>query len=323
MSLDIFINLLIGLVGLVVGGEFLVRGATRLAATLGIPSIVIGLTVVAFGTSAPELAVSLQAAFSGNADIAMANVIGSNIFNTWAILGACALVSPLIIHSQMVRREVPFMIGISFLLLGLSYNNVISRIEGMILFTILVIYLVWLIREALQQKKENRKIDLESQEEFSEADKSPLAIVLSIVFLVGGLGIIMVGADKLVLGASTLARALGVSDAIIGLTIVSVGTSLPEIVASLIATYKGERDLAVGNVIGSNVFNILSILGITSMVRELHVSDTLVRIDLPIMIASAILTLVFFRRGFKLSRAAGALFLSLYIGYTTFLILSQ
>lgn len=320
MSLAIFINLAIGLIGLIIGGEFLVRGATKLAAILGIPAVIIGLTVVAFGTSAPELAVSLQAAFKSNADIAIANVVGSNIFNTLGILGLAALVSPLIIHSQMVKREVPFMIGISILLWGLAYNGALTRIEGILLISILTVYLFWLVREALQKKKENKEIELESESEFKPVPKSFSSLALSTLFLVGGLAIIMVGADKLVIGASDLARSLGVTDAIIGLTIVSIGTSLPEVVASVIATYKGERDIAVGNVIGSNIFNILCILGITSSIQELQISSSIVKVDLPFMIFTAILTLGFFKRGLKLSRKVGAMLILLYCGYTAFLI---
>lgn len=320
MSLAIFINLVIGLIGLIIGGEFLVRGATKLAAILGIPSVIIGLTVVAFGTSAPELAVSLQAAFKGNADIAIANVVGSNIFNTLGILGLASLVSPLVIHSQMIKREVPFMIAISILLWGLVYNGMLTRLEGILLVSILVIYLFWLVREALQNKKANKEIKQEIESELLPVPKNFSSIALSTLFLVGGLAIIMIGADKLVIGASDLARSLGVSDAIIGLTIVSIGTSLPEVVASVIATYKGERDIAVGNVIGSNIFNILCILGITSTVQELQISAPIIKIDLPFMILTALLTLGFFKRGLKLSRHVGALFILLYCGYTIFLI---
>lgn len=320
MSLAIAINLVIGLLGLIFGGEFLVRGATRLAATLGIPSIIIGLTVVAFGTSAPELAVSLQAAFKGSADIAIANVVGSNIFNTLGILGLSALISPLLVHSQMIKREIPFMIAISILLWLFSYNNILSSFEGITLITILAIYLFWLVREALEKKKEDRELQQESEQEFSTNDKSTKTTLISAVLFITGLVIIMIGADKLVMGASDLARSLGVSDAVIGLTIVSIGTSLPEIVASAIATYKGERDIAIGNVIGSNIFNILCILGITTTVQELNISDTLVRIDIPFMIGVSLLTLGFFKRGLKLSRKVGVFYILLYTAYTVFLI---
>lgn len=320
MSFDIFLNLLFGLIGLVIGGEFLVRGASNLARALGIPSIIIGLTVVAFGTSAPELAVSLQAALKGNADIAIANIVGSNIFNTLGIIGLSALICPLIIHSQMIRREVPLMIAISVLLFILSYNGFLSTYEGMLLLIIFVIYLFWLIREAIQNKKENNVLENESKKEFPQEKKSYASLALSVLLLGGGLALVMIGADKLVLGASELARSLGVSDAIIGLTIVSIGTSLPEVVASVIATYKGERDLAVGNVIGSNIFNILCILGLTITIEELQVNEAMIKIDIPVMIGVSILTLIFFRRGLKFTRAAGIFYLLLYTGYTAFLI---
>lgn len=320
MDLSLVWSLVLGLVCLVVGGEFLVRGASKLAIGLGIPSVVIGLTVVAFGTSTPELAVSLEAALNGNADIAVANVVGSNLFNTLFILGVSALISPLIIHSQMISREVPVMIGASILLWFFSLNGHIGFWEGIILFSGIILYTGWLVIEALKQKKEDKNLQHECDQEFSASKTTPKEILVSLALIVGGLGIVMYGADVLVEGAVNLARVLGVSDTVIGLTIVAAGTSLPEVVASTIATIKGERDIAVGNVVGSNIYNILAILGVTGFVSGLNVNPGMLNFDIPLNIGVAILCWIVFRRARLMGRWEGLLFLLLYMGYTAYLI---
>lgn len=317
------IHIVGGLLLLIVGGEFLVRGASRLAASLGVPSVIIGLTVVAFGTSTPELAVSFKAALAGSANIAVANVVGSNIFNTLFILGLSALVSPLIIHSQMIRREVPIMIGVSLLLYLLSLGGEISRMEGLLLFAGIVSYTTWLVLEARQNRKEDRPIVDESEKIYGSLKDGRKAVVVAVALVVGGLAIVMWGADLLVDGAVAMAKNLGVSDTVIGLTIVAAGTSLPEVVASLVATIKGERDIAVGNVVGSNLYNILAIIGITGAASPsgLAVGEQLLNFDIPLMIASAVLCWPFFKTGKRLSRLEGGVFLVGYIAYTTYLVL--
>lgn len=322
MNWELFFLILGGLAFLIVGGEFLVRGASQLAATLGVPPMIIGLTIVAFGTSSPELAVSLKAAFSGNVDIAVSNVVGSNIFNVLFILGISALISPLLIHSQMIKREVPIMFGSSLLFYLLSIDNQISRLEGSILFALILAYTAWLIIEAKKHKKENQELETESEKEFENLKNSKRPVLMSIIYLVLGLFVIMFGAEWLVKGATQLAQFFGVSDTVIGLTIVAAGTSLPEVVASIMATIKGERDIAVGNVIGSNIYNLLAILGLSGAISPigLSVNSTLLKIDIPVMLGVALICYIFFRTKHTLSRVEGAIFFVGYVSYTTYLI---
>ncbi len=319
----IFFLILGGLVALVVGGEWLVRGASKLAAALGVSPMVIGLTVVAFGTSTPELAVSLKAALAGNADIAVANVVGSNIFNVLFILGVSALISPLVIHSQMIKREVPIMIGVSALLWAFSYGGVLSRVEGILLFVGIFAYTFWLVREARLKKKENAELKREFEQEFEDQKlKTRSPLWSSVGWVVAGLGVVMLGADWLVEGAVTLAKSLGVSDTVVGLTIVAAGTSLPEVMASVIATIKGERDIAVGNVVGSNIYNILAILGLSSAIVPdgLNVNASMLGFDYPAMLGVALVCWPIFKTGSRISRAEGVFFLASYVGYTWWLI---
>lgn len=322
MNIEILGLLISGLVFLVLGGELLVRGASQLASAIGISPIVIGLTVVAFGTSTPELAVSLDAALKGNADIAIANVVGSNIFNVLFILGVSAMISPLIVHSQMIRREIPIMIGVSGLIYLMALNGVVGRFEGLILFLGIIGYTTWLVIEAKKNKKENQEIKAESELEYKEKPSSSKSLISAILFVIVGLAVIMFGAEWLVSGAVQLAKSLGVSDTVIGLTIVAAGTSLPEVVASIMATIKGERDIAVGNVVGSGIYNILAILGLASVVvpSGLNVSESLLKYDFPIMILSALMCFVFFKTGGQLSRREGVFFLLSYVAYTAFIV---
>ncbi|MCU0495261.1 MAG: calcium/sodium antiporter [Chloroflexaceae bacterium] len=314
--------ILLGLVLLTVGGELLVRGASAIAAAVGISPLVIGLTVVAFGTSAPELAVSIQAGLGGSPDIAVGNVVGSNIFNVLFILGACALVAPLLVSVQLVRKEVPFMIGVSLLFVLLALDGGIQLWDGLLLFGLLIGYTSWSI---ISSRKETAAAQAEYAKEFgqeAEAKKGGPNMILSIMFVVGGLALLVFGGGMLVDGAIAIASAFGVSQAIIGLTIVAAGTSLPEVATSIIATIKGERDIAIGNVVGSNIFNILSILGLASIVTPggLTVAPNILAFDIPIMIAVAISCLPIFFSGFSIERWEGALFLASYIAYTVFLI---
>lgn len=313
-----------GLALLTIGGELLVRGAAALAALVGVSPLVIGLTVVSFGTSAPELAVSIQAGLGGNPDIAIGNVIGSNIFNVLFVLGACALIAPLIVSVQLVRREVPIMIGVCFLMAGLVLDGKISRLDGALLFGILVANTAWSI---VSSRKETEAAKQEYAEAFGTEKLAPKrgagSLLKQLVLVIGGLIILVIGSRWLVTGAVNLAQALGVSDVIIGLTIVAAGTSLPEVVASLIATLKNERDIAIGNVVGSNIFNVLGILGISALVVPggLPVAPSVLNFDLPVMLAVMAACLPVFFTGMSIARWEGGLFLAYYVAYTAYLVL--
>jgi cation:H+ antiporter len=317
--------LVAGLVFLVIGGELLVRGASALAAIAGISPLVIGLTVVAFGTSSPELAVSIQAGMSGNSDIAVGNVVGSNIFNVLFILGACALIAPLIVSAQLVRREVPIMIGVSVLAGLLALDGNIGILDGALLFAGIVGYTTWSI---IQSRKETAATKAEYAAEFGQEQLAPKKstgqVLIQLGYVVGGLVVLVIGARWLVDSAISIASALGVSDVIIGLTIVAAGTSLPEVVTSIIATLRKERDIAIGNVVGSNIFNLLGILGISAMVTQggLNVVPSMINFDIPVMIAVALACLPIFFTGMSIARWEGGLFLGYYVAYTTYLVLA-
>ncbi len=310
-----------GLVILIFGAELLVRGASRLAAAVGISPLVIGLTVVAFGTSSPELAINLQAAFGGSTELALGNVVGSSIFNILVILGLAALITPLVVHQQLIRLDVPLMIGVSVLtwLMGLDGN--IGRLDGLILFSGLVAYIGFSVYKS---KTESREVQDEYTSEFSSINHHGWKATLgNLGLLAAGLGLLVVGSNWLVEGATALARAAGVSDLLIGLTIVAIGTSLPEVATSVVAALKNERDIAVGNAVGSNLFNIMAVLGLTGLVAPngIVVSDTALYFDIPVMIAVAIAALpVFFTTAGTISRLDGGLFLLYYIIYTAYLV---
>lgn len=314
--------LVLGLVVLVVGGELLVRGASNLASIAGVSPLVIGLTVVAFGTSAPELAVAVNASFDGQPDIAVGNVVGSNIFNVLFILGLSALISPLVVQSQLVRIEVPLMIAVSVLALVLGLDGLIGRIDGIGLFCALVGYTVWSI---IQSRKETAAVKAEFEQEFADQAKpTAMHTIAQILYVVVGLVLLNFGSGWLVDGSVAIARILGMSELLIGLTIVAAGTSLPEVVASVVAVIRGERDIAVGNIVGSNLFNIMCVLGVTAAVAPngIPISVSVLQFDFPVMIAVAVACLPIFATGHLIARVEGAIFFGYYIAYTTFLILT-
>lgn len=314
---------IVGLVLLVVGAEALVRGASRLAAMVGIPPLIIGLTVVAFGTSMPEMGVSVHAGLIGQADISLGNVVGSNIFNVLFILGVSALVTPLMISKQLIRLDVPIMIGTSILTLLFALDGKIGRGEGLLLFAGIIIYTAFLIYLG---RRENRETEDEFNKEYGVVKgKSPRQWLLNSALILAGLGMLVLGSRWLVEGAIAIARFFEVGELIIGLTIVAAGTSLPEVATSVIASIRGERDIAVGNVIGSNIFNILGVLGLASAVSPagITVSSAALRFDIPVMIAVAIACLPIFFTGNIISRWKGALFLGYYVAYTAYLILAS
>ena len=321
MTLMTYVYLIAGLVLLVAGAEVLVRGAAKLAAQFGIPPLVIGLTVVAFGTSAPDTAVSVQSALNGSGDLAIGNVVGSNIANVLLILGVTALVAPLVVSRQLIRLDVPIMIGASLVTFGLAWDGELSRFDGALLFAGVLAYTGFLIYSA---RKDKGGDDDEFAKEFGldEAPK-PYAWAINLGLIIAGLVLLVVGSNFLVEGAVTLARALGISELVIGLTVVAVGTSLPELATSILAAIKGERDIAVGNIVGSNIFNLLCVLGLASMVAPaaIAVSPNALAFDFPVMIAVAIACLPIFFSGYRINRWEGLLFLGYYVAYTLYLVM--
>lgn len=313
--------LILGVILLVIGAESLVRGASRMASMVGVSPLVIGLTVVAFGTSAPELAVSIHSAFNGYADLAVGNVVGSNICNVLLILGLSALVAPLVVAQQLVRLDVPIMIGVSGLMLLFSLDGYINPSDGMILFVGGIVYTIFLLYQSRQEK------DAEVQDEYEqEYGPRPFAwsqMGINTLLLLLGLVGLVIGSRLLVYGAVKIATAFGASPLIIGLTIVAIGTSLPELATSMVASFRGERDIAVGNVVGSNIFNILVVLGATSALTPngIQISESALAFDIPIMVAVSVMCFPIFFSENLVSRWEGGLLLSYYLAYTLYLIL--
>ncbi len=318
----------LGLVFLVIGAEALVKGASCLAAAVGVSPLVIGLTVVSFGTSAPELAVSISAALTGKADIAMGNVVGSNIFNVLFILGISALIIPLVVNQQLVRIDVPLMIVASILLWVMSLDGVLGRVDGLILFAGIIGYtaMTAIIGRKTQKKESMGEATRRDPPEMASAEepKAGNSIVMNLLFIVVGLAMLVLGSRWLVDGAMSLATAMGLSPLVIGLTIVAAGTSLPEVATSVMAAIRGQRDIAVGNVVGSNIFNILGILGLTAIIAPdgVAVNPASLSLDIPLMVAVAIGCLPVFFTGHLIARWEGALFLAYYVAYTLYLLLA-
>jgi cation:H+ antiporter len=307
-----------GLAVLLFGADLLVRGAARLAADFGIPPLIIGLTVVAFGTSAPELAVSIKSAYTGQADMAIGNVVGSNIFNVLFILGLAALIRPLVVSQQLVRQEVPLMIAVSVLVLLLAVDGKIGRADGALLVFGLFAYVGFLIR---QSRRESAAVQAEYASEYGDRTGTRLG---NAVRIVAGLALLVMGSRWMIDGAVTLAHQFAVSPLVVGLTIVAAGTSLPEVATSIIASIRGERDIAVGNVVGSNLFNMMSVLGLTAVLAPhgISVPPAALRFDIPIMIAVAVACLPVFFTGYLIARWEAAMFFGYYFAYTLYLVLS-
>ena len=321
LTLGLFVA---GLIALIAGADLLVRGASKLALSFGLSPLVVGLTVVAFGTSAPELAVSVGAVLDGKTDIALGNVVGSNIFNVLFILGLSALITPLVVNIQLIRQEVPIMVGISLLLLLLILDGNLSAIDGAMLFALMVAYTVFLV---IQSRKETQAANDEYAAEVKPATAGSWdsGLPVQLLLIAGGLALLVVGSQWLVEAAVVFAKSLGVSDVVIGLTIVAAGTSMPEVAASVMAAVKGERDIAVGNVVGSNTFNILGCLGISGMVSGgmgLVVPEAVLNFDIWVMLAVALACIPVFMTGREIARWEGAVFLLYYVAYVTYLILA-
>lgn len=304
---------LAGLVLLVGGAELLIRGASRLALRVGVPSLVVGLTVVAYGTSTPEVVVSAKAALAGQGGLALGNVVGSNIFNVLFILGASALIRPLVVTRAIIWREVPVAIAVSLLAWVMSIDGRVSRTDGTVLLVLLAVYTVYQVWSGLKERNG-----------VNTAKEKTGAVGVNITFILCGLAVLAWGAQWLLSGAVDLARGLGMSELVIGLTLVAAGTSLPEVATSVLATWRGQREIAIGNVVGSNIYNVLAVLGAAAVLAPggVDVAPAALNFDIPIMVAVAAACLPIFLTGHSIARWEGALFLFFYGVYTTYLVLA-
>lgn len=307
MATSIFL-LILSLVALYIGAEWLVRGSSALAARARITPLVIGLTVVAFGTSAPELVVSLSASLNGQGSIAIGNVVGSNILNICLILGVSALICPLQVKRQIVKKDIPIMIGATILFTVLFWNGTINRWEGLLFFAGIVAYTLYSLYFARKHQ--------ETTEEKIAVSKH---WAIDVLFLAGGLVVLVFASQLLVKNAVFLAKAIGISEAVIGLTIVAAGTSMPELATSIVAALKKNPEIAVGNIIGSNIFNLLAIVGTTALVHPID-APQVNYIDLLVMLGASLLILPLARTGYKISRIEGAGLVIVYVIYTLYLL---
>ena len=321
------LNVLLCLVGfalLYYGAEWLVRGSSSLAKSLGITPVVIGLTVVAFGTSAPELVVSLVSSFKGNSMIAVGNVVGSNICNIALVLGMAAVLQPITSHPSVVRRDIPLMLAISVYLLLLTLDDTLGRIEGATLFGGVILYTLFNYAIAMRESRAGVSED----EVLSELGVEEVSYVASrgrqVLLVVVGIAGVVIGAQLVVDSAVTIMKILGVSEKFIGLTIVAFGTSLPELATSVVAAVRKEMDISIGNLVGSNVFNIMSVLGAAALVRPIPIPGGFVEsglvIDYGVMMLTSILPWFLMRRTCTVSRSGGGLLLLCYLGYLAYLI---
>lgn len=333
MSLFVAVLLIIlGIAFLWKGADWLVHGSASMARWFGISSLVVGLTVVAFGTSMPELIVNLTAAIKGNTDIALGNIVGSNISNILLILGVASLLMPLSVQSSTIWKEIPFSL-LAALILGIMANdiffgdgdvNVIGRGNGLVLIGFFIIYLYYTLGLARQKQTASER-HTEVRVDITKHFGAKHTVLRMTGYIVVGLVALYLGGQALVAGATAIARGLGVSDALIGLTIVAVGTSLPELVASVVAALRKEADIAIGNIVGSNIFNIFWILGITAMMRPLPIMPSF-NVDIMVLIAASVALfggILFLGKRFVITRSNGILFICLYIAYITFLIMRE
>ena len=304
--------LVVGLIILIIGGDFLVRGASSIALRLHISPLVVGLTIVAFGTSAPELLISIKSALAGSPDLTMGNVVGSNICNLALVLGITALIEPIKVQSDSIKIDWPVAMGSALLLYFIIQDGWIVSIEGIVFISLLLIYTIYIIRRSRKETKAIREIE----EDAEMPDSSSKNVWRDVVFLgIGGLGLYF-GSEWFVGGAQELARYLGVSERVIGITVLALGTSLPELVTAIVASVKKETDLALGNLMGSNIFNVLSILGITSLITDIEVSDTIISHDMIPMLGITLLVLPMMLTGRTIGRMEGGILLFTYLFYT-------
>ncbi|WP_410318917.1 calcium/sodium antiporter [Methanobrevibacter sp.] len=304
-----FVLLIVGFVFLIKGSDFFVDGASSVASLLKIPTIIVGLTIVAFGTSAPEAAVSITSSLTGSNAMAVSNVIGSNLFNILMVIGISALLGDLLMEKSVLNKDLPFLVGITLLLaifIFMGWN--IANIEGIILLLILICYIFYLVKNARKSKDANM------------VEKAKLTPLKSAIFIIVGLAGIVVGGDLVVNSASNIAIALGMSETLVGLTIVAIGTSLPELVTSLTALKKGENQLVIGNVIGSNIFNILFVLGASSAISQIPLDPSMMT-DVLFMVGVTILCFIFGKTQEKYDKKEGIILVSLFVIYMAFAIL--
>ena len=309
-----FLLVAVGLITLYFGAEWLVKGSIAISNKLGVSQLVIGITVVAFGTSTPEFAVSISSAMQGLSDVALGNVVGSNIVNIGAILGLSAIISPIIVSKSIIRKEVPIMIGISFLLLAIILDGKIDFVDGVLLVIGIIIFTLYSYRSS------KKDVDIK---------KIPVSQVLqknvfskSIVFMILGLLLLTGGSFLTVDNAVIIGKNFGISELFMGLTLVAIGTSLPELITSIVAARKGHTDLSVGNIVGSNIFNIMAILGVSSLISGITISDE-VLIDVGIMLAFSLVLIPIMRSGFLVTRKEGILLVVSYFAYVIFLLYRQ
>ena len=324
--MSIALNLLYGALGvaaLYYGAEFLVKGGVNIARKLHISPLVIGLTLVAFATSAPELVVSVNAALTGNPDISLGNVVGSNICNIALILGLCAAIAPVKVDRQLFRVDVPVML-LAAVLLVVFYlaTGGIGRVFAAVFLAVFTVYMAWNVRQARRNEKLEPEVVKEAEDAIVQsAGQKELHWLLAVLLVAAGLALLVGGAKLFLTGSVFFARLMNVSDAVIGLTVVAVGTSLPELATSIVAAVKGENDIAVGNVVGSNIFNVLLILGVAPLITPLE-NATLSVVDMWVMLFCSVILLPFMRTGWKLSRPEGVFLLLTYIAYTAWLIIA-
>lgn len=316
--MDALVQVIAGLALLAIGGEGVIRGAVGVARRLGLSELLIGLTLIGFGTSTPELVTSVNAAFAGSPGIAIGNVVGSNIANILLILALVVIIRPIAINPAATGRDsiLVVVISVAFTALALVFGE-LNQVLGALLVLALLAYVGFVWR---QEQRGGAAAELHKEESHTH-DPAPKALLASVVFALGGLALLIWGADLLVTGAITTARAAGVSETVIGLTIVAVGTSLPELVATLAAALKGRADVAFGNIVGSNIYNLLGILGVTALIHPIAIPADIGLVDWAVMIGSAALLLVFARSGARISRVEGLAFLACYAGYVAYLLL--
>ena len=301
-----YILLIVGFVLLIKGADFFVDGSAALAGYLKVPSVIIGLTIVAIGTSLPEAAVSISAGLAGSNEIAVSNIVGSNIFNTLVVVGASALIRPFAADSQIVKRDLPVNFLVTVILYIMVIGGMLSRIEGLILLAGIITYITVMVRSALKNRVEE--------------EIEPISLSKAALFIALGLAAVVFGGDVVVDSATAIAKSLGLSETLIGLTIVAIGTSLPELVTSVVASRKGESGLALGNAIGSNIFNILFILGMSSTLMPIPVVSENVS-DALVLIGICVLIYAFARFGEKIGRIKGLIMIAIYIAYTAYIIM--
>lgn len=303
------------------GSELLIRGSVKIAKKMHISQIVIGLTIVAFGTSTPELVVSVSSALQGQPDISLGNIIGSNIINIGLILGLSAAIFPIAVNIKTIRREIPIMLAVSLFLIPISLDGTISKIEGGLLVISLIIFIYYSYR---QSKKENNSIDLNINDNvntISYNEKSYFPIIINLLFILFGIGLLYFGSKFTIDNAVSIANIFGISERIIGLTIIAIGTSLPELITSVRAALKKHADLSIGNIIGSNIFNVLEILGISSLIIGINVNSDIF-IDYIIMIGFSVVLIPLMRSGFVISKKEGYVLSGAYVVYLIFLLVT-